>query len=164
MNGSGMEKDMEQQDAEYIRQVMHDNRTQIMPLLRYLPWLLQHAGQEGSSNYSGDGLGEHSIAFPVYDGTLMNFVKEAQKSALMDKNYRYIYTRHRIKSHEEERIWIERATWKEWDVLRGILSNYVLGGRTKAALWNEGLREKIFYLTLSKMKEIVEYWDQPINV
>ena len=49
--------------------------------------------------------------------------------------------------------------WREWDSLRGILSKYVLGGQTKAALWSEGVTEKIFYLTIMKMQEIIDYWD-----
>jgi hypothetical protein len=142
---------------------MNEYKDEVMPLLRYLPWLMQHAGQTASSNYTGDGLGENSVSFPVYDSTMLNFVREASKSSLMDKNYRYVYTRNHIKSHDDERRVIHRATWREWDILRGILSNYVLGGRVKAALWSEGLKEQIYYLVLDKMKEIIEYWDKPLS-
>lgn len=152
-----------ERDEEYLHRIMMENKEMIMPFLRYLPWLMQHAGQSASSKYTGDGLEEHSVSFPVYDSTLLSFVKEASQSPLMDKNYRYIYTRNRLKTHEDERRVIAAATWKEWDILRGILSKYVLGGRVKAMLWSEAVKEQIFYLVLSRMKEIVEFWDKPIE-
>lgn len=153
-----------EQDIEYMHRLMAENKQVLMPLLRYLPWLEQKAGQSVSTNYQGEGLSDHSMAFPVYDSTLMNFVKEASKSSLMDRNYLYVYSRNRLKTHEDERKAIAAATWKEWDILRGILSKYVLGGRVKAVLWSEAVTERIFCLVLRKMKEIIEYWDQPIQV
>ncbi len=149
---------------EYVHQRMMENKQVLLPLLRYLPWLQQKGGQSVSTNYQGEGLSEHSMAFPVYDSTLMSFVKEAAKSPLMDRNYLYVYSRNRIRTHDDERRVIASATWKEWDVLRGILSKYVLGGRVKAVLWNEAVTERIFFLTLSRMKEIIEFWDQPFQV
>ncbi len=149
---------------EYMHRLMMENKGVLMPLLRYLPWLEQKAGQSVSTNYQGEGLAEHSMAFPVYDSTLMSFVREAGSSPLMDRNYLYVYSRNRIRTHEDERRIISGATWKDWDVLRGILSKYVLGGRVKAMLWNEGMTERIFLLVLSRMKEIIEYWDQPFQV
>lgn len=164
MRGSSAETRIKvERDEEYLHRIMMENKEMIMPLLRYLPWLMQHAGQSVSSNYTGDGLEEHSVSFPVYDSTLLSFVKEAAKSPLMDKNYRYVYTRNRLKTHDDERRIISAATWKEWDILKGILSKYVLGGRVKASLWSEAVKEQIFYLVLNRMKEIVEFWDKPIE-
>ena len=104
------------------------------------------------------------MKFPVYDGTLMNFVREASKSTLMEKNYQYVFTRNHLKTHEDERKAIQKADLKDWDLLRGILSKYVLGGRVKGTLWNEAMQEKLFYLILKRMKEIIEFWDQPLYV
>lgn len=150
-----------EQDMEYRRQLAQKYEREAAPLMRYLPWLEQSAGRAASENYSGQGIGESSMSFPVYDGTLMNFVREAGKTSLMDRNYRYIYTRNRINTPEDERKVIAKATLKEWDMLCGILSRYVLGGRTKGILWSQGVQERIFYLVLSKMKEILEYWNKP---
>ena len=59
---------------------------------------------------------------------------------------------------------IQKAGWKEWDILRGILSKYVLGGRTKGNLWSEAVSEQIFYLVIRQMQEIIEFWDKsPAN-
>jgi hypothetical protein len=151
-----------EQDEEYLHRLMMENKDILMPLLKYLPWLMQNAGRTASSNYTGDGLEQTSVSFPVYDSTLLNFVREASNSKLMDRNYKYVYTRNHLKSHDDERRIIGSATWREWDILRGILSNYVLGGRVKASLWSEGVKEQIFYLVLNKMKEIIEFWDKPI--
>lgn len=153
-----------EQDLEYRQQLVQEYEAEVKPLFRYLPWLEQSAGKTASSTYNGQDIGEHSVAFPVYDGTLMNFVREAGKTRLMDKNYPYVYTRNHIKTPTDERRAIERATLREWDILRGILSKYVLGGRVKGLLWGQAVQERIFYLAISRMKHILEYWDKPIDV
>lgn len=145
-------------ENEYIRVLMADREMSLNSLLPYLPWLLNAAGKAGSTIFNGEGIGESSVGFPVYDGTLMNFIKAATATPMMDRNYLYVYTRHDIKDHSKERELIEKATWREWDILCGILSYYVLGGRTRGILWNEGLESGIFTLVVSKMKEIVDFW------
>lgn len=152
-----------EQESEYRQQLIDGYRQTILPLLRYLPWLEQNAGRSVSTVYGGQDIAVNSVAFPVYDSTVLNFVREASKTTLMDKNYAYVYTRNHIRSHEDERKLIAKADWKEWNILCGILSKYVLGGRTKGNLWNEAVQENIFYLVLNRMKEIVEYWDVPID-
>ena len=152
-----------EQGSEYRQQLIEEYKQTILPLLRYLPWFEQNAGKSVSTVYSGQDIAANSVSFPVYDGTVMNFVREASKSSLMDKNYAYVYTRNRIRNHEDERKLIAKAGWKEWNLLCGILSKYVLGGRTKGTLWNEAVKEDIFYLVLKQMKEIVEFWDKPLD-
>lgn len=152
-----------EQDFEYRQQVVAEYREIVMPLLRYLPWLEQNKGQSGSTLYSGVESTEHSLSFPVYDGTLMQFVKLASASKLMDRNYRYVYSRNHIATHADEEKLIAAAQIQDWGILCGILSNYVLGGRTKGILWSEGLKLGIYYRVLSKMKEIIEFWDKPID-
>lgn len=147
-----------EQEKEYTQQLMEANKELLLPLLRFLPWLAQNAGHSVSTDYQGQDVNERSLSFPIYDGTLMSFIREASKSPLMEKNYQYIYTRNHIKTHDDEKRIITSATWKEWDILRGILSKYVMGGRVKATLWNEAAQEQIFYLVLKKMKEIIEFW------
>ncbi len=148
------------QDMEYRQQIIQEYRRLLEPLLRYLPWLESNSGKAVSRNYQGQGLSSHSMSFPVYDAMLMQFVREAAGSELMDRNYCYVYTRNRIRNHEDERKVIVAAELKDWEILRGILSKYVLEGMTKAALWGEAVRENIFVLTLKQMRNIVEYWDR----
>ncbi len=156
-----------EQGMQYRQQQVGDFKRELEPLLRYLPWLEKSAGTSVSRNYRDPGAeaGQgQAMAFPVYDGTLLNFVREVSKTGFMDRNYRYIYTRNHIRSHADERRMIQGAGIKEWDILRGILSNYVLGGQSRATLWNEAVQEQIFYLVIRQMKEIVEYWDRPLEV
>lgn len=152
-----------EQDLEYRQKLLQEYRQALTPLLDYLPWLISKAGQPGSTNYRGEGFTEHSMSFPVYDSTLVAFVKKAEKSPLMEKNYSYIYTRNRIATHDDERRIIAAADLRDWDILRGILSKYVLGGRVKAALWSQGVQENIFALVLERMRKIIEYWDKPMD-
>lgn len=152
-----------EQDLEYRQQLLQEYKRAAVPLFRYLPWLNSNAGQPGSTNYRGEGFTEHSMSFPVYDSTLLKFVKEAANSALMEKNYSYVYTRNHIKTHDDERRIIAAADLKDWDILRGILSRYVLGGRTKAVLWSQAVQENIFAMVLEQMRRIIEYWDKPLD-
>lgn len=153
-----------EQSTEYRQQLMQEYKQAAMPLLRYLPWFEKNAGQPGSTLYQNAEAGENAMRFPVYDATILNFVKEASKSPFMDRNYSYVYTRNGIRTHEDERRMITSAELKDWDILKGILSKYVLGGRTKANLWSEAVRENIFYLVLRQMHKIIEYWDKPLDI
>ncbi len=154
-----------EQNMEYRQQVVQEYKRIVSPLLVYLPWLVKNAGQPGSTAYRGDEASENTagFSFPVYDSTLMGFIREASKSALMERNYSYTYTRNRIRTHDDERRLIQAAELKDWDILRGILSKYVLGGRTKAVLWSEAVRESIFALVLDRMRKIIEFWDKPLD-
>lgn len=149
-----------EQNVEYRQQIIEEYKAAAEPLIRYLPWMEKNAGRTVSRNYQGNGLSKRTISFPVYDATLMSFVKEAAASTLMNRNYAYVYTRNRIKSHGDEKRFIAGAELKDWDILCGILSKYVLEGRTKATLWGEAVQEDIFLLVLRKMREIIGYWDK----
>lgn len=150
-------------DTEYRERLLAEYKQAVLPLLRYLPWFEQNAGQAGSTFYQGPEFTENSMCIPVYDSTLMSFVKEASVSALMDRNYSYIYTRNRIRTHDDERRMIAAAELRDWGILQGILSKYVMGGRTKSTLWAQGVRENIFLLVLRQMQGIIEYWDKPVD-
>ncbi len=149
-------------EADLREQIIAEYRSEVEKYIKYIPWLQQKAGNQVLSLYNGDGIVAHSIAFPVYDGTLMNFIKEISKSKLMDKNYPYIYSGYRIHNLQDEKKIIKRATIRNMDILKGILSKYVLGGMTKGTLWSTAVQEGIFADVLIKMKELVEFWDKPL--
>ena len=151
-------------DIEYMKNLMTQYKADIEPLLKYLPWLREATAASAMTMYRGDSNNEGTLAFPVYDSTLLSFIRVATDSALMDRNYPYVYTRKRITTHEQERDTIVACTYKEWDVLKGIFSKYVLGGRTKGVLWSQGVSEQIFCLVLEKMDEIVTEWDAERNI
>ena len=56
------------------------------PFLSYLPWFEQHAGEPGSELFEQQGISEHSLSFPVYDATLMRFVKEDRLSMKLSRS------------------------------------------------------------------------------
>lgn len=128
-------------------------------LFAYLPWLESKKGQTTSSFYGADGIAEHSIAFPVYDSNLLRFVKEADRTCFMDRNYVYVYSRNRLKTAQDELNLIQKATIREMDNLGGILSHYILGGKRKASLWSQGVASGVYVALLYKVKELIEFWD-----
>lgn len=153
------------EDIEYRRRVVQDYRPDVERLIRYLPWLEQKAGKKDvAETFGGSGIAEHSITFPVYDSTLLAFVKEVQRTTLVDRNYRYIYSRHRIVTLADELRMISRADITQMDVLKGILSKYIMGGMTKGRMWTEAVENRIFLNIVKKMKENLEFWDKPITV
>ncbi len=103
------------------------------------------------------------MTFPVYEGTLLRFVGDVQQTSLMDRNYRYLYARYRIHTPEEERHLIENVTIADMEILTGILSRYILEGRTKGMVWPAGVEEGIYLAILRKFQELFRKWCQPLN-
>ena len=138
-------------------EVFDKYRSDIEKLIAYLPWLEEKSGKSKVSDiYNGDGLDEHSISFPVYDGTLLRFVKDAENTQFMDRNYVYVISRNRLKSAEEEVEFVKKQTMLKMDNLGGILSKYVMGGRTKARLWSEAVDKGVFLAVVTRLKELYE--------
>ncbi len=150
-------------DKAYMRELAGKYKVELSPLLRYMHWLEQNAGKNLTTSYNAGEDGMSTMSVPVYDSTLLSFIKEAGKTSFMDKNYAYIYSRYRIQTPQQERDLIDKATMQEWNVLCGILTRYVRGGMTQSYLWTQGMTESILYLTLAKMKELVEFWDRPLS-
>lgn len=132
-----MEKDLKEQ-------VRSEYREEVEKYIKYIPWLQQRAGAKALSIYNGEGIGEHSVRFPVYDGATLNFVKELSNSKFMDRNYPYVYSRNGIRTVQDEKKMIKKAGIRDMGTLCGILSKYVLGGMTKGVLWGVAVEEGIF--------------------
>lgn len=143
---------------EKIKQI----KPEVEQLLRYLPWLQEKSGVSMHTTFKGEGIAEHSLVFPVYDGTLMAFVKEASRLSMMNRNYPYIYSRNWIRTVDDEKRVIANATIRDLDVLCGIFSHYILGGMTKTALWSTGMEQGIYLELLQKLKALLDFWDKPL--
>ena len=128
-------------------------------LFRYLNWLESRSGKSVSSIYGAEGIATNSVPFPVYEGTLLSFVKEASATRFMDKNYVYVYSRKQLKGPKDELRLIQNATIRDMGDLAGIFSHYVLGGQTKTRLWSEGVTYGIYFALLTKVKELIEFWE-----
>lgn len=129
-------------------------------LFRYLPWLEGKSGHAICNIFKEEGIAQNSVAFPVYDSTLLQFVKEAEGTRFMDRNHVYVYSRNQLKTCQDELRLIEKATLRDMEQLGGILSHYILKGRTKALLWSEGVQNGVYLALLRKMKEIFDFWER----
>lgn len=154
---------MEKEDIAYRQQIVNTYKPDVEKLIRYLPWLEEKAGSSVAETFEGSGIKDNSITFPVFDGTLMSFIKDVQRTGLLDRNYPYIYSQYGIRTVKDELNAISRADIKEMNILKGILSKYVLGGMTKARLWTEAVTNRIFLSVIRKMKENIEFWDKPMH-
>ena len=155
---------MEKEDIAYRQQVVNTYKPDVERLIRYLPWLEEKAAAGGgvAQTFDGNGIRENSITFPVYDSTLMSFIKDVQRTGLVDRNYPYIYSQYRLRTVQDELHAISKADIKEMNVLKGILSKYILGGMTKGRMWTEAVTNRIFLNVIRKMKENIEFWDRPM--
>ena len=150
------------QDKKATEELITAYREDVARLARYVPWLEGKGAKDVTSTFSGEGIGQNSISFPVYDGTLLAFVKEASKSGLMNRNYPYTYSKNGIKTIQDEKSFIDKATVRELRELSDILSKYVLLGMTRGTVWTEGVENRIFLDVILKMKELIEFWDKPL--
>ena len=131
----------------------------VKKLREYIPYLEKLCGQRGSDTFNQDGLSQHSLVFPVYDSNLLRFVKEAENTIFMNRNYHYSYSKFRMKSVDDELKVIKNCTILQMDVLGDILSKYVLGGRTKSVLCSEAARHVVFIAVVEKADELIHYWE-----
>jgi len=141
------------QEENLREQIIAEYQDDVARLLKYLPWLSKRTGGDVSSTYTGDG--QHKvIPIPVFDSTLLAFIKEVDKTKFLDRNYPYVYSRNRIKTHEDEIRLLKNAKISDIKIISGIISKYVLGGRTKASLWAEGVDAQIYFTALDTLNRL----------
>ncbi|MFG6367970.1 MAG: hypothetical protein K1W16_06010 [Lachnospiraceae bacterium] len=147
---------------------MHDNlrlsrdeiiicyKDDVARLMQYLSWLQDKSGTVATDIYNGQGIEKTSMAVPVYDATLLGFVKEVKQTDFLNRNYVYTYSRYRIKTAADELRIISACSLQEITVLGDILSKYVLRGDIKGAVWAEGVQNGVYLALLLKLKELME--------
>lgn len=131
-------------------------RDDVARLMKYLSWLQNKSGTTASDIYSGEGIEKTSMAVPVYDATLLSFIKEIKKTDFLNRNYVYTYSRYRIKTSADELRVISASSLQEITVLGDILSKYALRGDVKGAVWAEGVQNGVYLAILLKLKELME--------
>lgn len=141
-----------------VEDIVSRYRPEVSKLTPYLRWLKDNAKQEVAQSYNSSDL--KSMPFPVYDSNLLAFVKVAQTTNLLDRNYVYVYTRNRLNSAKDEIEFIQKADIRHMDDLAGILSKYILSGMTKGTVWAEGVYNGVLYLVVNKMDELCRFWGQ----
>ncbi|MCR4649319.1 MAG: hypothetical protein K5776_09605 [Lachnospiraceae bacterium] len=149
-------------ERKSIEEMLNEYRDVVADISKYLPWLETKSGEKSVSFVNPEG-SENTMAIPVYDSTLLAFVKMLDKTGRMNRNYDYVFKRYRIYSVADELSLIHRADLKDMDMLFAILSKYVIRGRSKGAYWNEAVQNGVFYETVKKMKELIEFWSMPMQ-
>ncbi len=139
-----------------VEDIVSRYRPEVDKLLPYVRWLQDNAKSEVAQSYSNSEL--KSMPFPVYDSNLLMFVKAAQSTNLLDRNYVYVYSRNHLNSAKDELMFISEAQIMDMDDLAGILSKYILTGMTKGTVWAEGVYNGVLFQVVSKMDELLNYW------
>lgn len=139
-----------------VEDIVSRYRPEVDKLLPYVRWLQDNAKSEVAQSYSNSDL--KSMPFPVYDSNLLMFVKAAQNTKLLDRNYVYVYSRNHLNSAKDELMFIREAQIMDMDDLAGILSKYILTGMTKGTVWAEGVYNGVLFQVVSKMDELLNYW------
>lgn len=136
-------------------EVFDKYRNDMEKLIAYLPWLEEKSGKGSvSSTYDSDGLSEHSMSFPVFDGNLLRFVKDAENTQFMDRNYLYVINRNRLKTPQDEIAFVSKQTMLQMSNIGGVLSKYVMGGRTKSRLWSQAVDQGVLLAIVRRLKEL----------
>lgn len=154
-------KKMESENV-YRQELVRKYRTAMGNLFRYIPWLEDKAGAKMVQNYTGDNMPDHSVPIPVYDSTLLSFVKEMQGTGLMNRNYVYTFSKYGIKTEKDEMDLIARTELKEIEIIFDLMAKYVLGGMTKGILWSKAVENGVFLHGLKKTKDLLDVWDEPL--
>lgn len=153
---------MEKKEHLIPSELIDEYKNDIDLLIAYIPWLETKSGTDVMSTYQGDSKVPINFSIPIYDGTLMRFIKLIQSTKFMDKNYPYFYRRNNIKTSEDEIKAIQKATINDIQVFKGIFSKYVIMGRSHGTLWQQGVANGVFLALLIRLKEIVEYYDKTL--
>ena len=140
-------------DDTLREQIIEEYRPDVERLIKYLPWLSKKSGKDVSTMYTGDEQNK-VIPIPVFDTTLLQFIKEAEKTRFVDRNYPYVYSRNSIRTHEDEIRLLKNAKITDLKLITGIISKYVLGGRTKASLWSEGVDSGVLEEALATLNRL----------
>lgn len=146
------------QEESLREQIVNEYRADLERLLRFYPFLEKKSGKDVQNFYEGDGSFK-VIPVPVYDSTLLAFVKEAKTTKFMNKFYPYTYTKHRMPTPADERAMINKCVLRDIDIIRGILSKYILEGQRKSYMWTQGVEERIYVTALEKMRALFAEYD-----
>lgn len=146
----------------YLEELMQKYREKSESLLRYIPYFEQKIGQRNYDIYQGSGEMKTSVPIPIYDSTLLAFVKEVQKTGLVDRNYVYVLSNHGIRKPADELPAVQRAEFKDIEVIYAVMAKYVLGGMTRGSMWSQAVENGIFLECLKKLKEVLNVWEHPL--
>ncbi len=137
--------------SELLTQYYADD---INRLSKYISYFENKSGNDVASDYDGKQ-GDSKLKFPVFDSTLLRFTDEASKTKLMDPNYMYKYRSAHISTIQQESDAIIHSKPQDLDLLKAILSRYVLEGRYKGTRWKEGAERKVFLNVIVRLRDMM---------
>lgn len=140
-----------------VEDIVSRYKDDVQTLVPYLSWLKEHMQVQVAESYSNSEL-SNSMPFPVYDSNLLSFVKTAQQTGMMNRNYHYVFTRNHLSNYKDELEFIRRAEITDMDDLAGILSKYILEGQTKGTTWAAGVYTGVLFHLVDKMMELIHEW------
>ena len=158
----GKVRDYMENENQYLEELMQKYRGKSENLLRYIPYFEQKLGQKNYDIYEADGEIKNSVSIPVYDSTLLAFVKEVQKTGLVDRNYVYVLSNYGIRRAQDELPTVARAEFKDIGVIYAVMAKYVLGGMTKGMMWSQAVEKGIFLECLKRLKTVLNVWEHPL--
>lgn len=150
-----------EKEKKSTKEIVEEYKELVTELSKFLPWLEAKKGQDSMSNFVPQNTNV-TLSIPRYDGTLIELIKVLENSQRMNRNYPYVYRNYRIYDLNDEISMIHRATINDMDIIFGILSKYIIQGRVKARVWNEGVANGVYYEAIYKLKELIEFWDMPM--
>lgn len=142
------------QDTNTREIIIDEYGADLKRLLAYLPYLRKQQNSLKQNFYDGEG-GQKVVPVPVYDSTLLAFVKLAKSTKFINRNYPYAYRHYKIETIEQEKEAMLKAKITDIDLFRGIMSKYVLGGMSKATLWTTAANEGIFVMALECLDKLI---------
>jgi len=143
------------------KQAFEMYKSDIEKLIAYLPWLeTVSSKRKVASFYTGEDVGAKSLPFPVYDGNLLRFIKDAENTAFISRNYVYVITANRLRTPLDDKKFVCAQGMLGLDKIGAVLSKYVLGGRVKAVLWAQAVDECVFLEIVTRLKEL---YDEGMN-
>lgn len=97
--------------------------------------------------------GVFTIAYPVYDKQLTNFVEEVTKTDLLDTNYINTLEKYDLPISNHLVRAIDTANM---ELTKAILTAYIRQERFNEGLWAIAVRDKVFYKLLIRLQKLVE--------
>ena len=130
------------------------SRTCIEKLCSYIPYF-ETATRESVCHYEGgEKLGEKqfTMAYPVYDETLNEFIQEVYKTNIMCNNYDEVIHSRGLDNEEEIKSSIDAA---DIELIKAILTGYVRQERFCDGLWASAVEDKTFLKILQRLRQLI---------
>jgi hypothetical protein len=139
-------------------QILEKYRDDAALLMKYVPYLKKKLGEYKPQLHKVEGEDNRNIMIPIFDSTLLQMAEEVGNLQFMNENYAYVYKKYRMTDSNDELYQINKAGIQNMDLLWGILSKYILKGRVKGLIWQEGVANGVMLAAIQKMNDIILFW------